>query len=154
MSTKTILPIEGSWEVTIPSGDTFSSDEVIDAYFKGQQEALENASKLFAKTLEEGVQRCASLSKSVLAYLRTQGFSPTVAFLRINSAFDFDALIGVLEKDFLSDKIIETYSFISDLEEKNNKDFFHISFSISDLEVGFNEEAVFADRFLLKLKDL
>lgn len=153
MEAKTISTLDRSWEVAIPSEGTFSSDEVIDAYLKGQQDALENATRLIAKTLDEGVQQCAFISKEIISFLKNRSFSPSTAFLRINSPFSFDALIGVSEADFLSEEMFEVYEFITDLEEENNKEFFHISISVSDLGDDFDEEAIFADRYLLKLKD-
>ena len=154
MSTKTLTVIEGSWEVTVSREDTYSSDEMIDAYLQGHKEGIEQAKALVTQALEQGIKRSGEIAQLAVSYFSELGVFPSQVFLRANSAFDFSILVGISESDLLSDKVMQIYDYLAIVEEENSEEFFNITFTISDLDGEVDETEIRIDGYFLKLRKL
>jgi hypothetical protein len=141
-----------SWELTSPKEKLFSSDHVIEAYLKGKQEGLEQAQKLMLNKLVQNINNSGSFTQQIISFLKENNLKPSSAFLKINSWDDFKILITLPEDDFVNEKILTAYDFISQFEDKVNEDLFHLEVSMTDVNDNFDEKCLKSDGFILKHK--
>ncbi|TAF74431.1 MAG: hypothetical protein EAZ53_09330 [Bacteroidetes bacterium] len=141
-----------NWEFTSPKEKLFSSDHVIDAYLKGQKSGLEQAQRLILEKLVSNINKSGKNTTAILDFIRKKKFNPISAYLKINSFDDFAILIVLPQSEFIDKKIFSIYDFISELENKENEDLYHIQVSICDTEEGIDENYVRSDGFNLKHK--
>lgn len=142
-----------NWELTSPKDKLFSSDHVIEAYLKGKKEGLEQAQKLILDKLVENVNNSGDYTTEILGHFKKKGFHPVSTFLKIISWDNFKILITLPEKEFISNKIIKIYDFISDYENKVNKELYHLEITLTDInEDTFDTNCLRSDGFVLKHK--
>ena len=142
-----------NWEFTSPKDKLFSSDHVIEAYLKGKKEGLEQAQKLILEKLVENVNNSGNYTTEIHSHFNKKGFHPVSTFLKIISWDNFKLLITLPENEFISDKIIEIYDFISDYENRVNKELYHLEISLTDInESTFDKNCLRSDGFVLKHK--
>lgn len=142
-----------NWEFTSQKEKLFSSDHVIDAYLKGKNEGLEEAQKLVLEKLVANISKTGKHTTEILSFLKKKKFNPISAFLKINSWDDFTIMIVMPQNEFLDEKIIPVYDFISEFENKVAEDFYHIRFAICDTADKVDESYVRSDGYVLKHKN-
>jgi len=141
-----------NWEFTSPGEKLFSSDHVIDAYLKGKNEGLEHAQRLVIEKLIANIDKSGKNTRRILEFLKQISINPISAFLKINSWDDFSILIILPQSDYLGDKIILAYNFISELEEEVTEEFYHLQVSFCDTEDTIDSNSIRSDGFVLKHK--
>jgi hypothetical protein len=139
-----------NWEFTNPKEKLFSSNQVIDAYLKGQKSGLEKAQQVMFQKLVLNINKSGKNTSTVLDYFRNKNFNPISAYLRINSFDDFALLILLPQREFIAKEMLNIYDFISEFESKENEEYYHIQISICDTEEGIEESYVRSDGFNLK----
>lgn len=141
-----------SWEFTSPKEKLFSSDHVIDAYLKGKNESLEQQQRLIIEKLISNINKSGKHTSEILTFLKKKEFNPFSAFLRINSWDDFSILIVLPQEEFLDEKILEIYNFISEFEQKVSEEMYQIQVTICDTDENIDENYIRSDGFALKHK--
>ena len=139
-----------NWKPTSPGSETYSSNEVIDAYLKGKEEGIKQKGKLILNKLKENAERTTGATGKVFNFLHKKKFNPIAAYLRLNSWDSLDILITIPEKEFISEKLLTVYSFVSRLENELETDFYNITFSFADEEDDFDREHLVSDGFVLR----
>lgn len=139
-----------NWEFTNPKEKLFSSNQVIDAYLKGQKSGLEKAQQVMFQKLVLNINKSGKNTSTILDYFRNKNFNPISAYLRINSFDDFALLILLPQREFIAKEMLNIYDFISEFESKENEEYYHIQISICDTEEGIEESYVRSDGFNLK----
>lgn len=142
-----------SWKLSEDGEKLHSSNAVIDAYFKGKQEGLDQAQKALQKLFENNYLRSGECAKSLIDYLKSSKLHPISAHLKIESLFTFEVIVLLPEEEFLSDAMKQVYSHCRDLEIKYCDDSFQISFNFIDASSHFDFAQLKADGFEFKLKD-
>lgn len=150
---ETITGYKKSWTITEPKEHAYSSDDVINAYIKGTQEGLQHAQRALIAILDKNVERTSKLSAEILTYIHNNGFKAISAFLKIESWDSFSVLITIEEDDFLNDSFLKIYSYVSEIENKNNNDLYSLSFIFTDYNEDFDQKHINADGFILKHKE-
>jgi len=143
-----------NWEVSEPKERMFTSDHVVDAYFKGKTAGLEEAEQLILKNLQENIESAGNLTSEVLNLLRTDfGFNPISARLKINSWSNFKILIVLPRAEFLNPKIFDLYDKLTDIENNSEKEFFKVSYSVFGASADeINDSCLISDGYKLKHK--
>lgn len=139
-----------NWELTAPKDKLFSSDHVIDAYLKGKNDGLEQQQKLVIEKLVVNIKKSTEHTSNVLSYLKKEKFHPLSAYLRINSWDDFTMLIVLPQKEFIDEKILKVYNYISKVENMAKEEMYNIQITICDTENKVDENYIRSDGFALK----
>lgn len=132
----------------------YSVNTVVDAYFKGKSDGLEQNNKLFKKQLQDNFAKAGKDASKVIAFLRSKGVNSISAHLKLCSVYDMSILITISDEDFLKDVFNEIYSFISHIEQMEKTDLYSISFSFINRTSGFNMDLLISDGFCFSLKEL
>ncbi|WP_145860822.1 hypothetical protein [Pedobacter suwonensis] len=138
------------WKLDPQKGDVYTGDQVIDAYLTGKKHGLQSYQKSLYNSLQQNVDACAVITKSVLEYLKKINIESDTAFLKINNWDNFNIILPVKEEDFLDEKFLSVYDFASDLEEKSINDTFNFGVSFLDYTEKLNEHNLQCDGFILK----
>ena len=141
-----------NWEFTSPKDKLYSSDHVIDAYLKGKNDGLEQQQRLILEKLMSNIQQCGKHTGEILAFFKTIAFNPVAAYLKIDSWDDFSILIILPQGEFLNEKMLAAYDFISTFEQDIASDMYHVQVIVCDTEERIDESYVRADGFALKHK--
>lgn len=142
----------GDWDFTSSKEKLFSSDHVIDAYIKGKNDGLEQAQKLLFEYLRINIDKSGKHTARILEFLRENNFTPISAYLKINSWDSFTLMLALPENEFIDDKIIKAYDFITDFEEVTKEDLYSLNIIICDTEGDLDESYIVSDGFFLKYK--
>jgi len=141
-----------NWEFTSSEDKLFSTDHVIDAYLKGKNEGLEQQQRLIIEKLVSNIDKSGKYTTEVINFLKKKKLKPIAAFLKINSWDDFETLIIVPEKDFLNEKMLEVYKFISNLESRVSEDMYQLEISFCNQDEKIDEDYIRSDGYVLKHK--
>jgi len=141
-----------NWEFTSSEDKLFSTDHIIDAYLKGKNEGLEQQERLIIEKLISNIDKSGKHTTQVINHLLKKGLNPTAAFLKINSWDNFETLIIISEKDFLSTKMLKVYEYISKLESKVSEDMYYLQISFHSKDENIDEESIRSDGYILKHK--
>ena len=162
MST-TVIPAKGTkpWELTIPKKEHFSSDEVIQAYFKGKEvgkadglkEGSEANRQLFLKALTENLAKASLDTNKVLMAFKAQKLKTENALLRIDSWHRFSVMVIASETAFRSEKLLKVYDLVNALEGSVTTEQYHIRFSFVAGGKDLDPKTLEADGYVLKLKN-
>lgn len=146
--------ISEDWNIDKSSDNIFSSDEVIDAYFRGKKDGLKSHQQSLLDSLNNNVDSCAKHSYEVITHLKEKGFENTSAFLKILQWNTLRVIVSLKEQDFLNPDFLEIYDFVSKLEERVCSNTYTIDFSFLDYSEKVNEKNLHADGYILKLKGI
>lgn len=138
-----------NWEITISRDKYYTSDEVIDAYLHGKKTGLESLQKVVLKTLSDNINKTGNFTSEIIEYCEKEGFTPNAAFLKILSWDSFKILITLPEEEYLSNKFLKIYEYISKFEEKVNNELYRIEISFVETN-GLDINCVQSDGFILK----
>lgn len=111
-----------TWHIDRSNFKTYSVDEVIEAYISGKAERLNSYKKAVYKQIQDNVEASSSHTTKLVDHLKEKGFSPTMAFLKLNSIDCLEVLIAVPEEDFLNPSFLSVYQFASVFEETISND--------------------------------
>jgi hypothetical protein len=164
---KKILEPE-NWDLTTSKDKLFSSDHVIEAYFKGINEGrakginegrkkgivegLEQGQKLVLDKLKNNIDKSGKHTSEILNYFKDQKFNPIAAYLKINSWDDFTILIVVPENEFIDPKFLPIYNYISKFESDVNEELYRLQIMICDTEGKIDDNYIKSDGFVFKHK--
>ena len=138
-----------NWEITVSKDKYYTCDEVLDAYLHGKKKGLENLQKIVLKTLSDNINKTGNYTSELINILKQNGFNPEAAFLKIISWDNFKILITVPEKEYLSEKYLRIYEYISKFEDNVNNELYKIEISFVDTN-GLDVNCVQSDGFILK----
>lgn len=150
VSNKILNPL--NWELTSPKERMFTSNHVIDAYFAGHKDGLEQNEKLIMDKLVSNINLSGDFTNELIEKMKGIGVTPTQAYLKINSWDDFTILMVVTEEDFLNENIFNVYNLITEFESSKKSEFFNISVSLLDSDGEHNEDCIMSDGYNFKFK--
>lgn len=139
-----------NWELPQDSKNSFSSDDVVDAYIKGKRSVLEQNKKAIYSQLEGNIIKAGNDTELIAKHLSSKGISVTDIYLNPESWNQFVIMIVIPESDFLDDKILSIYDFLSDYEIKVSNDMYNLQFNICGASGSLDISCVESDGFVLK----
>lgn len=138
------------WEHDKPSDGHFTSDDVLNAYLTGKKDGLESEKRLQLDKLRQNLQKTGNVTGSLLTYFSELNFNPIDTYLRVNNWNDFNLLILLPESEFLSKEMLGAYNHISDIEEGQCDEFFHLNVSVCDVDGKPNLKMIKSDNYLFR----
>ncbi len=121
--------------------DTYSSDDLIDAYLKGRKDAANNDKQMRLEKLEANLKKAKTLSVNLYNSILKQGFNCNTIKLKIKDIYHYSSIFLVQEDDYIKDDFLNIYieSIKIKKEANKNKTFdFTIVFAPMNTEVEFN----------------
>lgn len=111
---------------------------------QGKMKMLEEAQEIVANEFEKNRKLAAELTSRIEAKLESVDMKFAAAHLKVHDPSALEVLILVREKDILSDKMLEIYSFVDELEEENED---VVEFNFVNKSTHFNQELLISDGF-------
>ncbi|MCG9910906.1 MAG: hypothetical protein MH137_06345 [Flavobacteriales bacterium] len=154
MEAKTLHITQNDWTLNPISkgnnGSQFSADDLIDAYFNGRKDQVDNDNKLRLETLNKNLERAAKLSLEILAFIRSSGFSCEMVYMKVKNIYQFTALFLVNEDDFCKDEFLSVYKKSVEIKKANNTEStFDFTSIITPANPHFDPNAVLIDGYNL-----
>jgi uncharacterized FlaG/YvyC family protein len=142
---------ENNWVVTVTKDKFYTCDEVIDAYIQGKKEGLEQIQKVALEKMIENIKKSGEFTTELLNFFHKEKFNPVSAYLKIISWNLYNVLITIPEEEYLSDRFLSIYEYISQFEEKNKNDFYKLEITITDTN-NLNNKNIISDGYIFKHK--
>lgn len=148
-TTRSNPDIPKPWE---KASDSFTSNDVIDAFFKGKKAGKEELQAVFMNQFKENLKAAIRASETLSAYVEKQLKTEIRSIhIRPEDITNFCALFVVSkESQFLSDKFKNAYIKAREVRNKTNRDYFKIDFLFTPNTKHLNDKCLSADGFLFK----
>ncbi|MDR2591320.1 MAG: hypothetical protein LBC59_00740 [Chitinispirillales bacterium] len=128
----------------------FSSDELIDAYFKGRRDQVEESKKVLLKIFSDNLKRAQQTCEDFFAALEKNGVKGFFVSLKAESVTIFDAIFVVPTQKFLTHDFDAVYKMAREKKKELVTTTFNISFSFMPLTDSLDEEQMLMDGYILK----
>ena len=110
------------------SGNTYSTDDVINAYLKGKEhqrqesksQQLDHIQEILLEKLKVNLNKAALLSEELFREINNSGFKCDSVRLKIKDVSNYMAIFLVDEKDFCSDDFLKIYDRSIEIKRENN----------------------------------
>lgn len=102
--------------------DTYSSDDLIDAYLKGRKDAANIDKQMRLEKLGENLEKAKSLSVHLFESIKKQGFSCSSIKLKIKDIYHYSSIFLVSEDDYINDDFLKIYSESIKIKKEANKE--------------------------------
>lgn len=130
----------------------FSSDDIIDAYYKGKEQGIIDEISALRRIVNSNIKKTINHANSVISYLVNQQIFPEYSYIKLISWDTYEVLISVATKDFLDEKFLKVYEFVTETENKINDEVYELTFSFIDSNTDFDNKKLNSDGFFLKQK--
>lgn len=130
--------------------NSFTGDDLIDAYLKGKQAGKNEMINILSKQFETNVEIATSVSEKLFVEAKKKKIVPKEVHLKADGITNFSALFVVDKNDFVSDNFRQIFTIARKLKTKAETDSFYISFTFLPASNNFNEKSLHADGYFLK----
>lgn len=130
--------------------DRFSADDLIDAYFNGKRDQMDEEKQLRLDKLKENIEKASTLSVEIFNHIAELGFKCEMIFLKVKSIYNFTSLFLIEENDFCDDRFLEVYEkTISIKSTVNTGKTFDFTTILTPSTSSFDKKSVLADGYIL-----
>lgn len=130
--------------------DTFSADDLIDAYFAGRKDKSDEDSQLRIEKLESNLKKAQDLSIKLYEEIKSSGFNCSTVKLKIKDIYNFSSIFLIDEDDYCDDKFLKIYeksiALKKDVNEGRTFDFTTI---FTPESKNLEKEIMVADGYIL-----
>jgi hypothetical protein len=130
--------------------DSFTGDDLIDAYLKGKQAGKNELINILSKQFETNLEIATTVSEKLFVEAKKKKIAPKEVHLKADGITNFSALFVVDKDDFVSDNFRQIFSLARKLKTKVETDSFYISFAFLPISNNLNEKSLHADGYFLK----
>ena len=102
--------------------ETYSSDDLIDAYLKGRKDAADSDRQMRFEKLESNLDKAKELSEKLIGIINKEGFNCNIIKLKIKDIYNFSSIFLVNEDDYLKDEFLKIYKRSIQLKREVNSD--------------------------------
>jgi hypothetical protein len=149
---KEILSKPSGWTLA-PHENIYSCDQVIDAYFKGKSEGMQQTQKLIMQQLDLNVGKTVEQTDRLIEHLASKGFHILAVYIKIDDWDNFTILAAVPDDEWCDPQFLDVFNYVMEVEERVSNKFYRLEiqlFGVPDTE-SLNEQSIFADGYILKL---
>jgi len=151
---KKLHSVADSWslrpQAKIEKEKLFSSDAVIDAYFKGRKDQVEEKKKVLLKTFSDNLKLAQKVCEEFFAALGKSGVKGKFVSLRAESVTIFDAIFVVPAQKFLTHDFDVVYKMAREKKKEIATATFNLSFSFMPHTDSLDEKRMLMDGYILK----
>ena len=138
-----------TWKKTTPIEEIYTADDVVEAYLTGKKAGIKASLQPQVIVLQQNLVRVDKATRQLLNTLKKK-LNPKTAYLKITHWNNFEVLITIPEKEFVSKEFLKVYDDSQKAEDILNKDSIIVSYSFAPVGSSFNETHVGSDGFFLK----
>ncbi len=102
--------------------ETFSADDLIDAYLKGRKDAAGFDKQMRMDKLDTNLEKAKELSVKLYNSINGLGFKCSSIKLKIKDIYHFSSIFIVNEEDYINDDFLKVYKESMTLKNKANKE--------------------------------
>lgn len=143
---RSILP--QNWQEQFDAN--FSSNDLIDAYFKGRSDGENQFSKIILERFRENINKATKLAEQFIDLARERGVEIIHAHLKVQDIARFTILFIVSEEAFLSEDFRNIYLLSNFIKSTNNSDSFSINFTFTHQSEHLNSDCLSSDGFIMR----
>lgn len=136
----------------LPSEDTYSSDDLIDAFLTGTKVGADREMRLIKDKFKTNIGLISVYAHELFEYLKDNGFGPISSYLKINNFDSYNLLFTIPDTKFLDSKILELYDYFYTFQDDKLDEFFSFSVSLCGATENLNESKIASDGFAYKLR--
>jgi hypothetical protein len=133
---------------SVSSNESFTANEVIDAYESGTKDGEKRIIERIAKLAHEQTVRAMHVCEQIWLHLVSIGIEPISIHLKRDGMSAFAGLFVVREEKFLSDDFEDVYTFIFSVIDKVNTHEFHLGIHFLPVSGPYNKDMLLADGFV------
>lgn len=134
------------------SQTTFSSDEVIDAYYMGVDEGKSSVMTALKKQLDSNIGLAAKYAVQLYAKSKQSAIDLKGIYLKVDDIARFSALFIVDKDTFISEEFLRVYAIAESCRQEAEKDV-DLNFSFLPDTGEINGSLLSSDGYYLKYKD-
>lgn len=134
------------------SQTTFSSDEVIDAYYKGVDDGKNSIMTALKKQLDNNIGLAAKYAVQLYVKSKRSDIDLKGIYLKVDDIARFSALFIVDKNIFISDEFLRVYAMAENCRQEAEKDV-DLNFSFLPDTGEINSSLLSSDGYYLKYKD-
>ncbi|MDR0305657.1 MAG: hypothetical protein LBI42_02345 [Chitinispirillales bacterium] len=129
----------------------YSSDELIDAYFRGKRDQAEENKKILMRAFSDNIKKAKTVCEEFFLALEQNGVGCEFVALRTKSISQFDAIFTVAKDKFISPDFDVVYQMALEKEKEiTAKNTFSFYFSFMPLTESLNERQMLVDGYIMK----
>ena len=128
----------------------FSADELIDAYFKGKKDLIDDTTKVLFEKFSKNLALAKKVSEELFESLKKENYNCKYVLLKALNVTNFENLFIIKKSDFISDRFREVYRQSREKKAKINNQTFNLSFSFMPYSEKINENRLLTDGYILK----
>ena len=130
--------------------DTFSADDLIDAYLAGRKDKSDEDTQLRIEKLESNLKKAQELSINLYNEIKKSGFHCSSVKLKIKDIYHFSSIFLIDENDYCDDNFLKIYeASISLKKEANCSTTFDFTTIFTPESNTLKKETMIADGYIL-----
>jgi hypothetical protein len=141
-----ILP--DSWEQQADA--SYSSNDLIDAYFKGKRDEKTQNEKILFEKLRQNIAEATKIAETFINTVKDKGIKILYAHLKIEDIGRFNFLFVVEEEHYFSDAFRDIIVLSQQIKKDRQTDTFQISFTFTHNSDKISEECIVSDGYILR----
>ncbi|MBR2648175.1 MAG: hypothetical protein IKD55_05005 [Sediminibacterium sp.] len=130
--------------------NSFTGDDLIDAYLKGKQAGRSEMIHILSKQFETNLSIATTVSEKLFLEAKKKKILPKEVHLKADGITNFSALFVVDKNDFISDNFRQIFTLSRKLKAKVETENFYINFTFLPISNNLNEKNLHADGYFLK----
>jgi len=143
----------GTWQFTEHKRESFTYDDIIDAYIKGKKEASKENLVLIKEKLKENLKKAGKQTSEVISKLKDKKIEVHAAHLKIYNWNEVEVLFIVPQAHFLDPGFLKAYEIVTELEKQYYEgETYSITFSFVDNSENLDKNKIESDGFILEHK--
>jgi hypothetical protein len=137
-------------QIEIEKEERFSADALIDAYFKGKRDQVEESKKVLFETFADNLNTAKKACEEFFAMLAQKGINGDFVSLKTDSITVFNAIFVVPAQKFLTHDFEAVYKMAREKKKELTTPTFNLTLSFMPLTDSLDEEQMLMDGYILK----
>ena len=145
-----------TWQFTEHTRETqesFTYDDMINAYLKGKEEATKENLAAIKKLLLDNLKKAGEQTSEIITELKNKDIEVRSALLKIHNWNEVEVLLIVPQDNYIDPHFLEAYDLITKFEKEfYEEEIYSITFSFVDDNDYLDKDKIESDGFILEHK--
>jgi hypothetical protein len=131
----------------------YNDDDMINAFLQGKIYERKEQQKILYKTFKSNFEKVTKSCENILEYIRELSIEAQSINLKIDSITNFDAIVLVSKKDYMSSKFSEVYSEAIRIRKNLSESDIHLFFNFMAITENLSVDLMALDGYNLTYTD-